>query len=93
MATTKASAETAAPAPAAAAAAAKALSLAAVVAEAQEKTKGYLGRIEAAVDDPDAECIAESHLDQELVGHGKRTVGKVSRRVLFLWVSGCVCFV
>jgi len=59
-------------------AAAKALSMAAVVAEAQEKTKGYLGRIEEAVDDSSNQCIAESHLDEELVGHGKRTVGKVS---------------
>lgn len=53
---------------------AKALSRTKVVADAQEKTKGYLGRIEAAVD---TQCIEESHLDQQLVGHGKRTVGKV----------------
>ncbi|CBJ28207.1 conserved unknown protein [Ectocarpus siliculosus] len=56
---------------------AKALSLAKVVADAQEKTKKYLGRIEAAVDDSARQCIAESRLDQQLVGHSKRTVGKV----------------
>lgn len=56
---------------------AKALSEAKVVADAQAKTKQYLGRIGAAVDDAAKQCMAESHLDQELVGHGKRTVGKV----------------
>ena len=56
---------------------AKALSEAKVVADAQAKTKQYLGRIEAAVDASANQCIEESHLDQELVGHGKRTVGKV----------------
>eukprot|EP00903_Cladosiphon_okamuranus_P010584 g10008.t1 len=64
---TKASVETAA----------KALSEAKVVADAQAKTKQYLGRIGTAVDDAARQCIAESHLDQGLVGHGKRTVGKV----------------
>lgn len=58
--------------------AAKALSEAKVVADAQAKTKGYLGRIKAAVGDAaNNQCIEESHLDQEVVGHGKRTVGKV----------------
>lgn len=48
-----------------------------VVADAQEKTKGYLPRIEAAVED-NGQCIEESHLDQEAVGYSTRTVGKVS---------------
>lgn len=61
--------------------AAKALSEAKVVADAQDKTKRYLGRIEAAVDDAAKQCIEESHLDQELVGHSKRKVGKVRGRV------------
>lgn len=52
------------------------LSEAKVVADAQEKTKGYLPRIEAAVDDP-SQCIEESHLDKEVVGYSTRTVGKV----------------
>lgn len=62
-------------------AAAKALSEAKVVADAQAKTKLYLGRIKAAVDDAANQCIEESHLDQGLVGHDKRTVGKVWARV------------
>lgn len=65
---------------------AKALSLAKVIADAQEKTKQYLGRIEAAVDDSPRQCIAESRLDQQLVGHSKRTVGKVCLTV----VSVCI---
>ena len=52
------------------------LSVAKVVADAQEKTKGYLPRIEVAVEDP-GQCIEESHLDKEAVGYSTRTVGKV----------------
>lgn len=47
-----------------------------VVANAQEKTKVYLERINAAVTDP-AQCIAESNLDEGMVKHGSRYVGKV----------------
>lgn len=52
------------------------LSVATVVADAQEKTKGYLARIEAAVEDP-GQCIEESHLDKGVVDYRTRTVGKV----------------
>lgn len=59
-----------------ASAAAGGLSVSRVVADAQEKTKGYLPRIEDAVGDP-GQCMAESHLDEGVVKYGKRSVGKV----------------
>lgn len=65
----------------AAAAAASRLSTAKVVSDAKEKTRGYPERIAIAASDPSL-CLAESHLDKELVGFGTRTVGKV-----------CTCFV
>lgn len=45
---------------------------------AQEKTKGYLPTIEAAVGNDVHQCIDESNLDKELVKYNEKTVGKVS---------------
>ncbi|CAM9947115.1 unnamed protein product, partial [Discosporangium mesarthrocarpum] len=47
-----------------------------VVALAQEKTKGYLDRIEGAFADS-GHCIAETHLDNGLVPYQTRHIGKV----------------
>lgn len=53
-----------------------ALPVAKVFADAQQKAKGYLPRIESRVDDP-AQCITESHLDNTAVEYATRHVGKV----------------
>ena len=46
--------------------------------DAQEKTKGYLPTIEAAVGNAVNQCIDESNLDKELVKYNAKTVGKVN---------------
>ena len=47
-----------------------------MVHDAQEKTKGYLPKINAAVKDA-AQCIGESNLDKDVVKYSTKTVGKV----------------
>lgn len=48
-----------------------------IIHDAQEKTKGYIPTIEAAVGNP-VQCMDESNLDKEVVKYNSKTVGKVS---------------
>lgn len=68
-------------------------SVARVVADSQEKTKGYIGRIAAAVAEPE-QCIGESNLSQGTVGYDTRYVGKVINAIMSIsnsWVVVDIC--
>lgn len=61
-------------------------STASVVCSAEERSKGYLERIQRAIGDP-RQCVAQSQLPRDVVAYESRHVGKV--REVYMLCQGC----